>query len=585
MIGPKVNNGMLCLVALAIFVMLAPAAKAQDLPDRLPPIPNVPAPKPPASVPLGDPKDFPEVKADFPIARGPFDPTWESINRNYHGEPEWLRGAKFGIWVHFGPQSAGQSGDWYARKLYQPKEQAYANHLRDFGHPSETGYMEVLHRWNPTKLDPASLVQIYHDAGARFLIVQGVHSDNFDNWNSKYQPWNSVNMGPHRDLVGEWSKATKAAGMRYGISFHHEYTWWWMQTAFGADVSGDKAGVPYDAARLTLADGKGQWWEGYDPRLLYTINLREYQGIDTLRYCLDKGIFTNHQEFGKWYTTQWALRILDAVEKYDPDFIYTDGNSTQPFSGNLSGAGTKSDAGARVVASFFNRSLQKRGKLDSFAIVKFHPPTNGVVNTVETAFPPAIKSDQPWIGENAVGDWFYAPNYVYDAGAVVRCLLEYVSRDGNYALCVALQPDGSLDEGSRAMLQRVGEWMSVNGAGIYGSRAWKVFGEGANGKIRSLPAGQLGRSQADFQFTPQDFRFTVGSDGAVYAFCMAMPKAGSTIKIVSLGTGAKLLDHPVKSVSLLGSDEHLTWTQRPDGLAVTCPHEMPLSISATFRVE
>jgi alpha-L-fucosidase len=147
---------------------------------------------------------------DFPIAAGPYEPTWDSIAKNYPGDPAWLREAKFGIWVHFGPQSAGQSGDWYARKIYQPGTPAYDNHIRDFGHPSESGYKDVLHTWNPTKLDPARLVQIYHDAGARFLIVQGVHHDNFDNWNSTYQPWNSVNMGPKRDLIGEWSKAAHA---------------------------------------------------------------------------------------------------------------------------------------------------------------------------------------------------------------------------------------------------------------------------------------------------------------------------------------------------------------------------------------
>lgn len=132
-----------------------------------------------------------------------------------------------------------------------------------------------------------------------------MHHDNFDNWNSKYQPWNSVNLGPKRDLLGEWSKAARKAGMHYGVAFHHEYTWWWYQSAFKSDKSGPKAGVPYDG-HLTKEDGKGKWWEGYDPRLLYTINLREYAGIDKLEWCLDKGIFTRHQEYAKWYATQWC---------------------------------------------------------------------------------------------------------------------------------------------------------------------------------------------------------------------------------------------------------------------------------------
>ncbi len=245
--------------AVLIALMTEPAAPFAAEPfATLPPaqpIPEIPPSRPTDSVPMGDAKSFPEVKLDIPIAPGPFQPTWESIEKNYPGEPAWLREAKFGIWVHFGPQSAGESGDWYARKLYVPGTTAYKNHLQKYGHPSESGYKEVLRDWNPIKLDPAALTKIYREAGARFLMIQGVHHDNFDLWNSHYQPWNSVNLGPKRDLIGEWAKACRADGMRFGVTFHHEYTWWWWQTAFGSDNEGDKKGVPYDG-HLTLADGK-----------------------------------------------------------------------------------------------------------------------------------------------------------------------------------------------------------------------------------------------------------------------------------------------------------------------------------------
>ena len=167
--------------------------------------------------------------------------------------------------------------------------------------------------WNPEKLDPERLVQQYRDAGARFLFIQGVHHDNFDNWNSRYQPWNSVNLGPRRDLLREWANACGGAGMRFGITFHHEYTWWWWCTTFQSDKTGPKAGVPYDGC-LTEADGKGRWWEGLDPRLLYTIDLNEYRGIDVPSGAPAGGIFQNHLEYARWYATWWAYRIMDAVE-------------------------------------------------------------------------------------------------------------------------------------------------------------------------------------------------------------------------------------------------------------------------------
>ena len=136
-------------VAVLAFVSIAFA--------QTPPLPDIPPPEPENSVPLGSFAQFEEVKLDFPIASGPFEATWTSIEKNYPGTPTWLRDAKFGIWVHFGPQSAGQSGDWYARNLYKPGHVAYQNHLRNYGHPSEFGYKEVLRDWNPTKLDPAAL--------------------------------------------------------------------------------------------------------------------------------------------------------------------------------------------------------------------------------------------------------------------------------------------------------------------------------------------------------------------------------------------------------------------------------------------
>ncbi len=555
----------------------------------LPPFPEIPAKQPLNSVEMGDLKMFPEIILDIPIADGPFEPTWESIEKNYPGEPAWLREAKFGIWVHFGPQSAGESGDWYARNLYKPGR-AYDNHLKRYGRPSEVGYKEILRDWNPTKLDPEKLTKIYEDAGARFLMIQGVHHDNYDLWNSKYHPWNSVNMGPKRDLLGEWAKACRANGMHYGVTFHHEYTWWWWQTAFGSDKEGEKAGVPYDG-NLTLADGKGKWWEGIDPRLLYGIDLREYKGVTKAAESgwspPPAGIFTNHLDYAKWYTTQWAFRMMDVVENYDPDFIYTDGTVQGPFTGDGTGTGIKANAMPLVMADYYNRTLKKRGEVNTFSIVKFRHNTNGTVNTEEFGVPASIKTDQPWIAEAPVGDWFYAPNFTYDAGMMIRYIIEAIARDGNAALCISLLPDGSLDEGSQKMLKEVGVWMRRNGEAVYGSHAWKIPGEGeiVDGKLKMLPGGKLERRHADFKFDTQDFRFTVGKNKALYAFCMTVPEPGKQLKIKSLGKDSKNLDKPVKNVKLLGHNGNLKWKQEADGIVITCPAEMPFATAVVFKIE
>ena len=584
-------------ISAALCIMLANSdAMAQQfrpgngLPE-VPEIPDTPKPLPENSVPLGDNKTFENRMLDLPIFPGPFEPTWESIEANYPGTPQWLRDAKFGIWVHFGPQSAGQSGDWYARKLYNENEWAHANHLKNFGHPSEVGYKDVLKDWNPTALDPAYLTQLYKKAGARFLMIQGVHHDNYDLWNSQYHPWNSVNVGPKRDLLKEWSDACHANGMRYGVTFHHEYTWWWWQTAFQSDTKGDKAGVPYDG-NLTLADGVGKWWEGLDPRLLYGVNLREYKTVaeraNTPWSSPDPGIFTNHLEYADWYAKQWALRMMDVTANYDPDFIYTDGTVEGPFVGDGTGTGYKCNAMPVVMADFYNRCLKNRGEVNTFSIIKFRHPTNGAVNTAEFEFPDSINAEQPWIREAPVGDWFYAPGFTYHSPSMIRFIIEAISRDGNAALNICLRPDGSIEEPCVKMLEEVGQWMDTNGEAVYGSKAWHKIGEGEtreNGKLKKLPGGGLGKHHAEFKFDAQDIRFTVGKDGSLYAFTMAMPEPKQVVKVYSLGKNADGTIKKISDVKLLGYDGKLKWKQTKDALEITCPADHNLQTSLVFKIK
>lgn len=552
---------------------------AQVSVGTLPPFPSVPEKMPYNSVKMLDADSFPEVQLDIPITEGPYQPCWASIEENYPGTPQWLRDAKFGIWVHFGPQSAGQSGDWYARKLYNENENAYANHLKNFGHPSEVGYKEVLHGWNPTKLDPDYLTRLYQKAGARFLMIQGVHHDNYDLWNSQYQPWNSVNIGPHRDLLGEWAEACRKYGMRYGVTFHHEYTWWWWQAAFGSDSKGEKAGVPYDG-NLTLADGKGKWWEGYDPRMLYGIDLREYETVDSCAHTgwspPKQGIFHRHLDYCNWYATQWVLRMMDVTANYDPDFIYTDGTVQGPFTGQQTGAGYKSNAMQTVMADYYNRQLRDKGAVDAFTIIKFRDATNGTITTEEFDFPREIRLDQDWIREAPIGDWFYKPGIVYDAPSVIRFVVEAVSRDGNAALNVCLNPEGEIDSLCVEMLEQVGRWMDANGEAIYGSYAWTTLGEGADGQINTLRGGFLNHTQMEQPFSLSDIRYTVGKDGSLYAITMAIPEKGDIITLRSLGSDA--LGEQVQAVEMLGSDAPVAFGQGSDSLTLIVPESTGLPV-------
>ena len=209
------------------------------------------------------------AEAGARIEAGPFQPTWESLASQYQC-PEWFRDAKFGIWAHWSAQCVPEQGDWYARQMYIQGHGQYNFHVRTYGHPSKFGFMELDNLWKADKWEPEKLMALYKRAGAKYFVSLANHHDNFDAYDSKYHAWNSVNVGPKKDIVGTWEKLARANGLRFGVSNHSAHSWHWFQTAYGYDGEGPEAGVRYDAYTLTKEDGKGKWWEGLDPQELYT---------------------------------------------------------------------------------------------------------------------------------------------------------------------------------------------------------------------------------------------------------------------------------------------------------------------------
>jgi alpha-L-fucosidase len=542
------------------------------------------------------------------IAPGPFAADWKTFTADkLKAEPDWWRQAKVGVWFHWGPQSMGRNGDWYARFLYQQPPQGrkgrandrtmYDEHLRRFGHPSEFGYMDVLNAWKTPKFDAGKLMDLYADSGARYILVQGSHHDNFDLWNSKYQPWNSVNVGPRRDIVGEMFREARRHHFRVGMAFHADYSLWWYQPAFGSDRTGPKAKVPYDAAARTLADGIGQWWEGLDPKDLYGIDL---QAEALPGKAIRDGFFTPvrdlfiqpaSRQFARDYTLKWFNRMKQFIDDYDPDFIYTDGS--EPFRGRGTAKGVISDACVKVVAHMYNkRYAANNGVVDCMAVIKSGPRIPGVAAPHENGYTGPIKRD-PWVWENTVGEWFFEDNTFYDARSMILQMIEAICRDGNFMLNISLTPEGELEAGGVNMWKEFGRFLRVNGQGVYGSRAWKVLGEGQTEirkpdqgpALRTFPVGPIEKKHAEFEMSPRDIRFTEGGDGAVYAFCMAIPEGGREVMIESFGTKAALLEKPVASVTLLGYPDKLAWRQEGDGLHVQYPASADLKYAAVFRVE
>jgi alpha-L-fucosidase len=493
-------------------------------------------------------KDF-EIEFERDITEGPFKPEWESL-KNYKC-PEWFRDAKFGIWAHWGPQAVPGAGDWYARQMYVEGHEQYKYHIEHYGHPSKFGYKDILPLWKAENFDPDALMQLYKKAGAKYFTGLAVHHDNFDCWNSAYHKWNSVNMGPKKDIIGLWKKAAAKHGLYFGVTEHLERTYSWFNTNKGKDSEGPYAGVPYD---------------GNDPEF-EDLYLEPHEDSN----------YAYPANPSKAWQRAWFMRMKDLVEKYQPDLLYTDGGV--PFG----------KVGLSMISNFYNNSIKAHnGLLEAVYAVKDMRRNDMIEKTYHGEYQEGIgvldvergviggMRMEPWQTDTCIGEWFYKKGFQYKTDtAIIHMLVDIVSKNGNLLLNFPLQGDGTLDEESLNVVHGISEWMAVNGEAIYGTRPWKVFGEGPV----QAPGGFFNENVVSY--TPMDFRFTTKGD-ILYAIFMTWPDNGFlTVKSLAAdGHNAK-----VCKVSLLGFQGELSWEQHSEGLRLYLPEGKPCKSAWTLKVE
>ena len=503
-------------------------------------------------------------------ASASFAPTWDSLVEGYR-TPDWFRDAKFGIWAHWSAQCVPEMGDWYARNMYLQGNWQYEHHLKTYGHPTKVGFMEMQNRWKAEAWEPEALMDLYVKAGARYFVALANHHDNFDAYDSKYHRWNSVRVGPKRDIVGTWAKAARAKGLRFGVSNHSAHAWHWLQPAYGYDPEGPLAGQRYDAYRLTKADGRGTWWEGLDPQELYTgRNMLMPDGITTIRTANE----WHEQNDRVWdekppacnpaFTRSWFLRCRDLIDSYRPDLVYFD-DSGLPLG----------QAGLDITAHYYNASMAWHGgKLEAVVNAKVIPPERraGLVEDVERGFREGIEP-LPWQTDTCIGDWHYNrgvfTNHHYKSAAtVIHRLCDIVSKNGNLLLSIPVRGDGSIDADERKILADLADWMGRNGEAIHGTRPWRTFGEGPT----RVGSGMFSEGSSQ-PLTAEDIRFTT-KGGVLYAIAMGWPRGG-VLRIQTLAEGSALAPGAIENVQAVGAADSLSFKRNhrwlevklPDGLA------------------
>lgn len=469
----------------------------------------------------------PRSHAADAAATGAYAPEWESLKR--HTDPEWFRDAKFGIYTHWGPVTVGcedcpAGGQWYGREMYDPKSPVFAFHARQFGPQDKVGYKDILPRFAAPKFNADAWADLFAKAGAKFAGPVAVHHDNFAMWDSRVTPWNSVAIGPRRDVTGELAQAIRRRGMRLITTFHHGFAWRYYEPAFAFDAADPKYALLY-----TEAHAKN------DPP-------------------------------SRRFLEQWLAMVNEAVGKYQPDLIWFDFELDAVITPEFQ---------RRMFADYYNWAAASRRESGVAHKHRNIHQYTGILDFERGREDRLVP--YPWLTDTAVGPWFHnKASKIRSADNLIDVLVDIVAKNGCLLLNVGPAADGSIPEEAGRLLLDMGDWLRVNGEAIYCTRPWTVYGEGPT---RSKGGGFSER--ADKPFTAEDIRFTT-KGATLYAVALDWPKDGKLL-IRSLAKDAGQ-GGAVEKVELLGHAAPLKWSQAEDGLSVLLPDQRPCKYAVALKI-
>ena len=486
--------------------------------------------------------------AQLEITPGPFKGTRESL-RTWQ-VPAWYRDAKFGIWAHWGPQSAPEYGDWYARNMYIQGQRQYEYHVKNYGHPTKFGFKDIIPTWKADKFDPDHLLDLYKKAGAKYFCSMAVHHDGFDLWKSAHQPrWNSVVSGPKKDIVRMFKTAAQKHGLKFAVSEHLAPSYHWFSPSHTSDKTGPLAGVPYDGVDPAFADLYHELPADYP----YGKQISDRQAPDP-------------------WKLHYFKRIKDLVDNYQPDLLYTDGDIFFE------------EYGLALVANLYNVNAKLHGGRAE-AVYTSKLPTDCETGTCVLDWERGVAAGipaNPWQTDTCVGDWHYNKEARYKTPKrVIDLLVDIVSRNGNLMLNFPLPNSGMLDDQELKILDEITRWMAINSEGIYATRPWKIFGDGPVATAPPSGRGARFNEGGRKDLTAEEVRFTT-KGSTLYAFVMGWPQKQAVIK--SLATTGTVARTKIRNVELLGFKGKVKWTQDDRGLAVELPEQKPCEHAIAFKI-
>lgn len=465
-----------------------------------------------------------------------FRPSWESLRQ--YTVPEWYRDAKFGIFIHWGVYSVPAFGnEWYSRNMYVQGTPEFQHHVATYGPHTRFGYKDFIPQLTGTLFDPAVWAQLFRQAGARYVIPVAEHHDGFAMYDSSFSRWNAVQMGPHRDIIGELAAAVRQEGLVFGCSTHRLEHWWFMNGGmeFESDVSDPR------------------YWDFYGPAMPASADHRDRN---------------SQPPPSAEYLDDWYARTLEIVDKYQPQLVYFDWWIDQYV---IAPYLQKFAAYYYNCAAAWQQGVVINYKHDAF-------PEGTAILDLERGQLAEIRP-QFWQTDTSVStkSWGYIQDHDYrSVDALIDDLVDIVSKNGNLLLNIGPRPDGTIPEQEQKILLEIGKWLDMNGEAIYGTRPWKIYGEGPT----QIPSGEFTDAHRE-PFTSQDIRFTTRGN-VLYAIVLAC--AQDAVTIHSLADHSQISNQTVAEVTLIGSAEPLVWSQDQQGLRVRLPTPMPCEHAFALRV-